>query len=67
VVATLGELGGAADAAAIVAVVYPDLIEELVPRARQSVHAHLRKLRDDGVVTADDPDREDGGWRLAAP
>ena len=30
---------------------YPDLHEPLVPVARRQVHAHLRKLRDEGAVT----------------
>ena len=30
---------------------YPDLHEALVPVARRQVHAHLRKLRDEGAVT----------------
>ncbi len=46
----------------IVAQLYPALIEELVPRAKQSVHAHLRKLVDDGKVAGDDPD---GDWSAA--
>jgi glyoxylase-like metal-dependent hydrolase (beta-lactamase superfamily II) len=51
---------------AVVDRLYPDLIEELVVRARQSVHAHLRKLVADGLVTTDDADLEDGLWSLAA-
>ena len=38
---------------ALVADIYPDLIEELVPRAAQTVHAHLRKLGTEGVVAGD--------------
>ena len=38
----------------LVAEIYPELIDELVPRAAQSVHAHLLKLRDDGKVRGDD-------------
>jgi glyoxylase-like metal-dependent hydrolase (beta-lactamase superfamily II) len=54
--------------AAIVEHVYPaDLIEELVPRARQSVHAHLRKLLADGRVTTDDPDDESATWTVTRP
>ncbi len=40
----------------IVTELYPGLVDELVPRAAQSVHAHLRKLRDDGHVSGDDAD-----------
>ena len=47
---------------AIVADLYPDLVEELVPRAKQSVHAHLIKLAADGEVRGDDPD---GDWSTA--
>jgi glyoxylase-like metal-dependent hydrolase (beta-lactamase superfamily II) len=58
-------LGGTTEVAAVVADLYPGLVEELVPRARQSVHAHLRKLLADGVVATDDPDDESGAWRPA--
>jgi glyoxylase-like metal-dependent hydrolase (beta-lactamase superfamily II) len=51
--------------AAIVEQLYPDLVEELVPRARQSVHAHLRKLLADGDVTTNDPDDESSSWAAA--
>ena len=43
----------------LVAAIYPDLVEELVPRAGQSVHAHLRKLADEGRVAGSDAD---GVW-----
>jgi glyoxylase-like metal-dependent hydrolase (beta-lactamase superfamily II) len=46
----------------IVARLYPDLIEELVPRAKQTVHAHLRKLATEGRVTTKDVDDADGEW-----
>lgn len=46
----------------LVADIYPDLIEELVPRAEQSVLAHLEKLADDGMVAGDGPDSP---WKLA--
>ena len=46
----------------LVARIYPDLVEELVPRAAQSVHAHLRKLADEGRVRGEDPD---GEWSTA--
>ncbi len=47
----------------LVAAIYPDLVEDLVPRAAQSVHAHLRKLADEGRVGGDDPD---GPWSADA-
>ena len=50
----------------VVSRLYPDLIDELVPRARQSVHAHLRKLAAEGVVTTGDIDDEGGEWLLTA-
>jgi hypothetical protein len=46
----------------IVPALYPGLIDELVPRARQSVHAHLRKLEADGAVVAPDADDEATVW-----
>jgi len=49
---------------AIVARVYPDLIDELVPRARQSVHAHLRKLGSDGRAKSADVDDPEAEWSL---
>ena len=48
--------------AAIVDRLYVGLIDELVPRARQSVHAHLRKLVADGRVDTADPDVLEGAW-----
>jgi glyoxylase-like metal-dependent hydrolase (beta-lactamase superfamily II) len=51
--------------AAIVDRLYVGLMDELVPRARQSVHAHLRKLVADGVVVTADVDQLDGAWSLA--
>jgi hypothetical protein len=63
VVATLDALGGSGTAAEIVERVYVDLVEELVPRARQSVHAHLRKLAADGAVSAPDLDDEATTWK----
>lgn len=48
--------------AEIVPQLYPDLIDELVPRARQSVHAHLRKLAADGLVSSAEPDDEASSW-----
>ena len=48
--------------AEIVARLYVDLIDELVPRARQTVHAHLRKLATDGRTMANDVDDPDASW-----
>jgi len=64
VVAVLGELGGEATAAELVERIYIGLVDELVPRARQSVHAHLRKLAADGVVRTKDADDEASRWKL---
>ena len=50
----------------IVTRLYPDLIEELVPRARQTVHAHLRKLAADGRTASKDVDDPDAEWSLNA-
>lgn len=47
---TIGELVGQ---------LYPDLVEELVPRAGQSVHAHLLKLADEGRLVGHDAE---GPW-----
>jgi glyoxylase-like metal-dependent hydrolase (beta-lactamase superfamily II) len=44
--------------------IYVDLVEDLAPRARQTVHAHLRKLASDGTVTAADVDDEATSWQL---
>lgn len=44
---------------AIVAELYQGLVDELVPRAAQSVHAHLEKLAAEGAVAGDDAD---GDW-----
>jgi hypothetical protein len=46
----------------IVARLYPDLIDELVIRAKQTVHSHLRKLAAEGQVETKDLDDEDGAW-----
>jgi glyoxylase-like metal-dependent hydrolase (beta-lactamase superfamily II) len=49
--------------AAIVTRLYPDLVEELVVRANQTVHAHLLKLLADGKVASDgDAARQDAEW-----
>lgn len=58
---------GAVDAgdqttAEIVTRLYVDLIDELVPRARQSVHAHLRKLAAEGRVATKDVDDPEAHW-----
>lgn len=50
--------------AAIVARLYPDLVDELVLRARQTVHAHLRKLASDGRASSVDLDDIDAEWSL---
>jgi glyoxylase-like metal-dependent hydrolase (beta-lactamase superfamily II) len=47
---------------ALVALIYTDVDEELHPVARKSVWAHLRKLRDDGLVESADPDDIDAIW-----
>lgn len=61
----LGQLAGGDPVAieTIVANLYPDLIEELVPRAAQSVHAHLIKLMAEGKVSGTDADAP---WKLTA-
>jgi glyoxylase-like metal-dependent hydrolase (beta-lactamase superfamily II) len=65
IVAALAAAGGSASIASVVEAIYPaDLVEELVPRARQSVHAHLRKLAAEGVATAPDLDDETVDWTL---
>ena len=51
--------GGTTEIPAIVAALYPGLMEKLVVRAEASVWAHLRKLADDGLVVGDD---RDGSW-----
>lgn len=47
---------------AVVARLYADVDEKLHPVARHTVHAHLRKLRDEGRVAGDGID---GDWRVA--
>jgi glyoxylase-like metal-dependent hydrolase (beta-lactamase superfamily II) len=49
----------------IVARLYPGLIDELVIRAKQTVHAHLRKLADEHRVTSSDVDDIDAKWTIA--
>jgi hydroxyacylglutathione hydrolase len=51
-------------AADIVVRIYTELIDELVPRAEQSVHAHLRKLEAEGRVRTKDADDPRGDWVL---
>ena len=65
VLAALEDAGGTTTAAAIVDVVYTGLVDELVPRARQTVHAHLRKLAEEGQVTTADTDDEASAWSLS--
>jgi glyoxylase-like metal-dependent hydrolase (beta-lactamase superfamily II) len=55
-------LGGEHAVEGIVARLYPGLVEELVPRAGQSVYAHLRKLVGDGRLRATDVDDASGAW-----
>ena len=50
--------------AAIVTRLYPKLIDELVPRARQTVHAHLRKLATEGRTVSTNHDDIDAEWSL---
>jgi glyoxylase-like metal-dependent hydrolase (beta-lactamase superfamily II) len=56
---------GDATVAAIVDRLYVGLIDELVPRARQSVHAHLRKLAAEGRASTTDLDDETARWVAA--
>jgi glyoxylase-like metal-dependent hydrolase (beta-lactamase superfamily II) len=46
----------------LVEVIYPDLVAELVPRAAQTVHAHLRKLAAEDVVGGGDTESGTGTW-----
>lgn len=48
----------------VVARIYTDLIDELIPRAKQSVHAHLRKLAADGRVKTKDVEDPSASWTL---
>lgn len=54
-----------ADTAALVAVIYADVAAELHPVAQRTVWAHLRKLADDGLVKAKDPDDPESMWTSA--
>ena len=53
------DASGTTTIADLVAGIYLDLVDELVPRAAQSVHAHLQKLAAEGRVRGDDPE---GAW-----
>ena len=44
---------------------YPDIKDELHPVAQKTVWAHLRKLADDGLATADDRDDLAAAWHAA--
>jgi glyoxylase-like metal-dependent hydrolase (beta-lactamase superfamily II) len=64
VVEVLRELGSAT-AEQLVERIYVGLVDELVLRARQSVHAHLRKLAAEGAVTSSDVDDESSLWNIS--
>ncbi len=49
----------------LVEVVYVDVDEERHPIARHTVHAHLRKLADEGLATTGDLDDLDAPWSAA--
>ncbi|HMQ26566.1 MAG TPA: MBL fold metallo-hydrolase [Acidimicrobiales bacterium] len=53
---------GTASIDRLVEVVYTDVDAERHPIARHTVHAHLRKLADEGHVTGDDRDDLDAAW-----
>ena len=53
---------GTASIDRLVEVVYTDVDEERHPIARHTVHAHLRKLADEGHVTGDDRDDLEADW-----
>lgn len=60
--------GGPIGIADIVSALYVGLVDALVPRAAQSVHAHLRKLQAEGhVVVGDAGEVDDLGTDLTAP
>jgi glyoxylase-like metal-dependent hydrolase (beta-lactamase superfamily II) len=57
---------GVDTAAVIVERIYTETAEELLPVARKSVFAHLRKLAEEGrVMAVGDGDDIDGAWRAA--
>jgi glyoxylase-like metal-dependent hydrolase (beta-lactamase superfamily II) len=53
---------GDTSVSAIVARIYPELAEELVPRALETVVAHLRKLESEGAVR-----RAGDAWHIMGP
>jgi hypothetical protein len=53
---------GDTHAPAIVARVYPELAKELVPRAEETVLAHLQKLERDGTAS-----RSEDAWHIIEP
>ncbi len=67
IVAVLGAVDAPLDTAGVVAAVYEGLAAELVPWARLSTWAHLRKLAADGRATAVDVADPDAAWSLAPP
>lgn len=56
---------GTSDIDGLVETVYVDVEEERHPIARHTVHAHLRKLADEGSVTGTDLDDVDAKWSIA--
>lgn len=56
---------GTASIDRLVEVVYTDVDAERHPIARHTVHAHLRKLADEGHVRGDDRDDLDAAWHAA--
>ncbi|MEJ7844360.1 MAG: MBL fold metallo-hydrolase [Acidimicrobiales bacterium] len=67
IIAVLAAADGPVDPAGVVTSVYDGLADELVPWARQSVWAHLRKLAGDGRATSTDADDPDASWSLVPP
>jgi glyoxylase-like metal-dependent hydrolase (beta-lactamase superfamily II) len=61
-VRTALERAGRATVDELLPEVYADVREELLPVARRSLWAHLRKLGDDGAARGDDPDDEAASW-----
>jgi glyoxylase-like metal-dependent hydrolase (beta-lactamase superfamily II) len=53
---------GTSTVEAIVAAIYPDLDDELVPQARHTIHAHLLKLAAEGRAVGEDAE---GEWAAA--
>jgi glyoxylase-like metal-dependent hydrolase (beta-lactamase superfamily II) len=56
------KVAGTTDIDGLVETVYVDVDEERHPIARHTVHAHLRKLADEGLVTGTDLDDLDAKW-----